>query len=102
MNKQVEKLVERTARKLYYQNFLPQVRDTVISWETVSDITRGHLVEDAKEVLNDKDLALIDREKKLPKFSFSEEPPNMRFGWQECAKAYQESGYLPIIPLKEE
>jgi len=43
---------EQIAEELYYQNFRPDVRDKVISWETISDVTRQHFIEDADQILS--------------------------------------------------
>ena len=49
----VKGLREKIAEELYYLNFRPEARDKVISWETVSDITRGHFLKDATQLLTE-------------------------------------------------
>ena len=52
------------------------------------------LQEEIALILAIPNLKVVDLEAELPKFSFSEEPPNMRFGWQEAMKSIQEAGWL--------
>jgi len=40
----------------------------------------------------------LDGDQELPKFSFSEEPPGMRFGWQEAMKAVEEDNFRRVKP----
>ena len=54
----IPELREKIAEELYYQNFRPEARGKVISWETISDITRSHFLEDADQIL-----AIIPKDK---------------------------------------
>ena len=66
-----------------------QVRRNVVQYAKLGAVI-------ADQILSDPAIAVLDGNQEMPRFSFSEEPPNMQFGWQEALKAVAD--FRRIIP----